>query len=181
MNFSARQLEIISSQVNAINPAVIAVCDGFSYRQIPDYRAYFQCHVRGNKKPLLIIETDPDMGIHPTIRWGIEIMGFKVKRVAHIQRDDEGGCALSVNLWLVENKPKPKPGKSCLNCLLGEFSQEIDSGLYSYSGQCCHFESGIHEQVVDIVEVGDENLSVVEKMFEKVGQQCPMWEPGKHD
>lgn len=176
MNFSARQLELISLQVSSIAPAAIAVCDGFSYRQIPDYRAYFQCHARGSKKPLLIIETDPCMSVHPIIRWGIEIMGFEVQKVAHIQRDDEGGCALSVNLWLVENKPKPLPSKSCLNCLLGEFRQVIDSGLYSYSGQCCHFESGIREQVANIVEVGDENLSIVEEMFAEVGQQCPMWE-----
>lgn len=176
MNFSARQLELISSQVNLIAPATIQVCDGFSYRQIPDYRSYFQCHVRGCRKPLLIIETDPDASVHPIIRWQIGIMGFDIKQIAHIQRDDESGCALSVNLWLVENKPKPEPGKSCLSCLLGEFRQVIDSGLYSYSGQCCHFESGISQQVTGIVEVENEDLIVIEEMFEKVGQECPMWE-----
>ncbi|WP_375491157.1 hypothetical protein [uncultured Nostoc sp.] len=67
--------------------------------------------------------------------------------------------------------------KSCLNCLMGEFHPVIDSGLYSYSGECCHFERGIREQVLEIVEVESEYLVEVEQMFEKVGQRCPMWEP----
>jgi hypothetical protein len=68
--------------------------------------------------------------------------------------------------------------RSCLNCLLGEFSLCIDSGLFSYSGQCCHFEGGIREQVSAIVEVGHESLFEVEQSFLEVGQQCPMWEKG---
>lgn len=67
--------------------------------------------------------------------------------------------------------------KSCLNCLMGEFHQVIDSGLYSYCGECCHFEAAIREQVIDIVEVESEYLVEVELRFERVGQQCPMWEP----
>jgi hypothetical protein len=66
--------------------------------------------------------------------------------------------------------------KSCLNCLLGDFHQVIDSGLYSYSGECCHFEAGIREQVTGIIEVESEYLVEVEQMFERVGQECLMWE-----
>lgn len=67
--------------------------------------------------------------------------------------------------------------KSCLNCLMGEFNLVIDSGLYSYSGECCHFEAGIREQVLGIIEVESEYLVEVEQMFERVAQHCPMWEP----
>ncbi|MDM9583076.1 hypothetical protein [Nostoc sp. GT001] len=67
--------------------------------------------------------------------------------------------------------------KSCLNCLMGEFHPVIDSGLFSYSGECCHFERGIREQVLGIIEVESEYLTEVEEMFEGIGQQCPMWEP----
>ncbi|MHC5779295.1 hypothetical protein [Nostoc sp.] len=181
MNFSARQLELISSQVTLIAPAKIMICEGFAYRQIPDYHHHIQCHIRGSKKPLLIIETDPSTSLHRAIFWQTKLMGFDVKQVAHIQRDDEGGCALSVELWLVDNKQTEEEitttVKSCLNCLMGEFHQVIDSGLYSYSGECCHFETGIHEQVLPIIEVESEYLVEVEQMFERVGQQCLMWEP----
>ncbi|MEH2148628.1 hypothetical protein [Nostoc sp.] len=180
MNFSSRQLKLINSQVSLIAPATIAICDGFAYRQIQDYLHHFQCHVKGSRKPLLIIETNPCMSVHPIIRWQVGILGFDVKHVAHIQRDDEGGCASSVNLWLINNKQTSVESttvKSCLNCLMGEFHPVIDSGLYSYSGECCHFERGIREQVFPIIEVESEYLVEVEQMFERVGQECPVWEP----
>ncbi|MEH2201159.1 MAG: hypothetical protein V7K82_23500 [Nostoc sp.] len=67
--------------------------------------------------------------------------------------------------------------ESCLNCLMGEFHQEVDSGLFFYSGECCHFEAGIRAQVSAILEIESEYLVEIEQKFEQVGQQCPMWEP----
>ncbi len=66
--------------------------------------------------------------------------------------------------------------KSCLTCLNGNFHQELDHHLYSYAGECEHWEEVIARQVLSAIEVNSEDLEEIERLFERIGEQCPAWE-----